>query len=259
MSSSICGARLIHSPSRCGVDQRVVAEPQRVAARRSDSVEQPVSRHRYSHILGHVVERRVAVDLVGRRVEERVLLVRAAGGDVAGPHHPERDALLAAGVDVAGVAQRHLGVRGVQRADVDVRQPALAADEHLPQRPAALGGLRRGQRRTRRVGTAGGRDSLMRHSPADGARRRASRRRRWRPRGPRHPPRGRRRRCAMRSALHGAVAAQHAPELVPVDRAEVPVAGLLVPAQVGVGQRQAEALGLRRPSCRRTSGAGRRC
>ena len=45
------------------------------------------------------------------------------------------DALVAAGVEVAGVVQRHLVVGGVQRADVDVVQPALAAHEHLVQRP----------------------------------------------------------------------------------------------------------------------------
>ena len=47
-----------------------------------------------------------------------------------------RHALLAAGVDVAGVAQGHLGVGGVQAADVVVGQAAPGADEHLPQRPA---------------------------------------------------------------------------------------------------------------------------
>ena len=47
----------------------------------------------------------------------------------------QRDALLATGVDVAGVAQRHLGVRRVQRAHVHVRQAAPAAHEHLEQRP----------------------------------------------------------------------------------------------------------------------------
>jgi hypothetical protein len=60
------------------------------------------------------------VDLVGRGVEERVLLLRAARDDVRRADDPDRDALLAAGVDVATVAQRHLGVRGVERADVGV-------------------------------------------------------------------------------------------------------------------------------------------
>ena len=50
---------------------------------------------------------------------------------------PDADALVAPGVEVAGVVQRHLGVGGVQRADVHVVQAALAAQEHLVQRPLA--------------------------------------------------------------------------------------------------------------------------
>src|SRR5450759_3999934 len=97
------------------------------------------SRSKVFDILGHVVERRVALDLVARGVEERATLIGAAGRDIGGPDHPEGDSLLATGVDIARVAQRHLGVRGVQRADVDMRQAAFATDEDLPQRPAALG------------------------------------------------------------------------------------------------------------------------
>src|SRR5665647_2573318 len=90
-------------------------------------------------ILGHVVERGVAIDLVGRGVEEGVTLIGAVRRDVSGPDHPEGDALLATGVDVPPVTKRHLGVRGVERADVDMRETALAAYEDLPQRPAAFG------------------------------------------------------------------------------------------------------------------------
>src|SRR5450759_2665725 len=97
------------------------------------------SRSKVFDILGHVVERRVAIDLVGRGVEERATLIGAAGRDISGPDHPERDPLLTTGVDVARVAQRHLGVRGVQRAEVDMRQAAFAPDKDLPERPATRG------------------------------------------------------------------------------------------------------------------------
>src|SRR5580692_6935976 len=89
-------------------------------------------------VVGDVVERRVAVHLVAGRLEERVLLVRARRGDVRRADHPDADALVAAGVQVTGVVQGHLGVGGVQAADVDVVQPALAAQEYLVQRPTPL-------------------------------------------------------------------------------------------------------------------------
>src|SRR6202012_4942318 len=56
--------------------------------------------HRPSHVGdvgGDLVKRRVPVHLVPGRGEERVLLVRAGGGDVLGRHHPDADPLVAAG------------------------------------------------------------------------------------------------------------------------------------------------------------------
>ena len=49
-------------------------------------------------------------------------------------HHPDRQPLAAPRVDVARRLQRHFGVGRVQRADMLVRQPVAAADEHLPER-----------------------------------------------------------------------------------------------------------------------------
>src|SRR5687768_13998638 len=92
----------------------------------------------FSHVgdvLRDLVERRVAVDLVAARGEHRVLLVGARRGDVRGLHHPDAHALVAPGVDVAGRVHRHLVVRCVQRADVHVVEPALAAHEDLVERP----------------------------------------------------------------------------------------------------------------------------
>src|SRR3712207_2294911 len=87
------------------------------------------------YVGGELVEGRVAVDLVATRREERVLLVRARRGDEVRADHPDADPLVAAGVDVTRVPQRHRVVRRVQGADVHVVEPPLAADEHLVERP----------------------------------------------------------------------------------------------------------------------------
>src|ERR1700754_2103148 len=103
----------------------------------SSALSNAISASYVRDVLGDLVERRVAVDLVAARREERVLLVRARRGDAAGLHHPDADALVAPGVQVPGVAQRHLGVGGSQGADVHVVQATLAPHEDLVQRPVA--------------------------------------------------------------------------------------------------------------------------
>src|SRR5699024_7392400 len=95
-------------------------------------------------IVGDVVEGRVTVDLVTAGGEHRVLLVRARSRDIGGAHDPDAHALVASGVDVTSVVDGHLVIGGVQRPDVDVVEPALAADEDLVQRPFAAGSARRG-------------------------------------------------------------------------------------------------------------------
>src|ERR1700735_5678440 len=85
--------------------------------------------------VGDVVEGGVPVDLVAAGREERVLLVRAGRGDVGRRHDPDADALVAPGVQVAGVMQGHLRVGGVQGADVHVVEAALAAQEDLIKGP----------------------------------------------------------------------------------------------------------------------------
>src|SRR5580698_3368062 len=49
----------------------------------------------------HVIKRRVPVDLGFRRLEHHALLARIVGGDRMRRHHPDREPLAAAGVDVA--------------------------------------------------------------------------------------------------------------------------------------------------------------
>ena len=75
----------------------------------------------------HIVKRRVAIDFRLRRLEHHALLGRIGRGDRARRHHPDREALAAAGVDVARRLQRQGRIGGVQRADMLVRQPVAAA------------------------------------------------------------------------------------------------------------------------------------
>ena len=162
---------------------------------------------------------------------------------VGGAHHPDRHALAAAGVDVAGVAQRHLGVRRVQRRR-RARGPARAgADEDLPERPFV-------------------RSCRPCHPPIDAGSRRIRARsdRRFAPRcasaasprsavAPRlaHPgavlvrlaPR------ARSAGVARAVARDHLARTRPSRSRRSRSARALVPAQVRVGKRQAELLGLR--------------
>ena len=86
------------------------------------------------------------VDLVGGRVEERVLLVRAGGGDRGGRDHPDRDPLLPAGVEVAGVAQRQLarpGRAGCRRGVCDSPRRGRTNTSHSAGPPASRLRVRR--------------------------------------------------------------------------------------------------------------------
>ena len=56
----------------------------------------------------------MAVDLRVRGIEQGPLVGGARCGDVGRTHHPDRNAFVAASIDVAGVQDRHFGVGGVQ-------------------------------------------------------------------------------------------------------------------------------------------------
>ena len=73
------------------------------------------------------------IDLVGSRLEERVLVLELAGMDVARADYPDTHAFLAPGVGVARGEQRLLGIGRVQAADVLVIETAAAAHENFPQ------------------------------------------------------------------------------------------------------------------------------
>ena len=174
--------------------------------------------------VGQLVERRVAVHLVFHRVEVHGLLARVGGHDLAGQHDPDAGAFLAAGVDVARHLDRHLGVGRVQAAAMLVIKARLVADKHFPQRPFVLDGRLSSCRLFLGGLLAGMGQCGVAHPGAV---------------VPGLDP------CAQAFAVAWAVATDHAPELGPVDRAEVVFAARLVPFQIGVRQGDAEDLGLR--------------
>ena len=221
MSSSICGAsgRPLRQPVR--QDQRVVAEPAGTGAGRQPvdrgSVGPVASR---SATVGRSLpgaNAQCAVPGIGsilmprcgsssqvlhpvrdRRRRSGCRYTLSAGGSknasfssgltrrsIGRRHHPDRHALAAAGVEVAGVLQRQRRVGGVQRADVHVVAAPGRPDEDLPER-AWVSWVRRAHGRLA-AGSCRGPCSL------------AWRRTRRRPRAPR-----RRRRAACRRARSAA-------------------------------------------------------
>src|SRR3954451_19907229 len=131
MSSSMVGALLIHSDSRCDSSR----QPSAIVSSLPSSVITTGARSDVGDTVGDLVERWVPVDLGEGRLEELVLVRGIAGDDVSRRHDPDRYAFAAAGVDVARVLDGHLRIDGVHAADMRVVQPVTAADEDLPQRP----------------------------------------------------------------------------------------------------------------------------
>src|SRR5207244_12063952 len=84
------------------------------------------------------VERRVAIHLALRGVEQGFLVTGAAGDNVIGAHGPDTDTFVAPGVNVTGVLDGAGAVNGMQAAHMLVRQTVLAADKNFPQRPLPL-------------------------------------------------------------------------------------------------------------------------
>ena len=170
MSSSICGATADPLAQPLGEDQRVVAEPQRVGARRrkcrtalSVTGARPPRARRRTSGGGRPCRR------PGRRTSRFSSGLLAVMSLAAAPPRWRRPP--GGGCRRRGALRSAISASGAcSEPTWTCDSPRLAADEHLPQRPAALGGL------GRHGGPAAdsvGRDSLMRHSPADGARRRA--------------------------------------------------------------------------------------
>ena len=148
MSSSSTGAWPHHSPRRWPRIRQVSAEAQQVlhaaggrcVCERWIDARASIAALTCGRLrIGQLVEGRVAVHLVFRRVEVHVLVGRVAGDDLVAAHHPDAAAFLAARVDVARQLDRHLRVGRVQAAAVLVVEAGLAAHEHFPQRPFVAG------------------------------------------------------------------------------------------------------------------------
>lgn len=84
--------------------------------------------------VGQIIESRVAVNFVIGGVEKG-FGVFGGGVDVGGFDDPDAHAFVAAGIDVAGVFNRHLHVGGVEAADVFVAETLFRADEYFPKWP----------------------------------------------------------------------------------------------------------------------------
>ena len=184
-------------------------------------------------VVGDLVERGVPVDLVAGRREERVLLVRARRGDVGGRRRPRCSRPRCAGCrDRARGAAPSPGRR--RAASRRARGSAPACRAGRPRTAAS-----------RTAATAQHVRGLRCRSSQPVTSASAWRRARRRPREPMRRRRARPCGCATRCALQGPSPSTTALNSRPVDRAEVVVAALVVPAQLGVGQGDAELLGLR--------------
>jgi hypothetical protein len=79
-----------------------------------------------------VVKGRVAINLIGCRIEKRILLVRAGRSDIFRFYHPDADPFATAGIYIAGVFDSHGGVCGVQTTHMFVIETVFASYKHLP-------------------------------------------------------------------------------------------------------------------------------
>lgn len=86
------------------------------------------------HRIRQIVESRVAIYFVVGGVEKG-FGVFGGSMEVCRFDDPDADTFVAAGVNVAGVFDRHLCIRSVQAADVFVAEPLFGADEYFPERP----------------------------------------------------------------------------------------------------------------------------
>src|SRR5690606_28019684 len=125
-SSSSSGARVIHSPRRwdnagaSSASRWVYSTSGCARAVRSASAylvplfalpDRTCLSSQVRRVSRHVVERRVPVDLVGRGIEEGVLHVRTAGGDLALWHGPDQHPYATLSVHGERMTHPHLAMR----------------------------------------------------------------------------------------------------------------------------------------------------
>src|ERR1035438_5486504 len=80
----------------------------------------------------------MTIDLIARRLEQRLGFRRVRSGDGRGRHHPNADAFLTPRVQVARMIDRQARIGGVQAAHVLVIEAAPSANEYLVERPLAF-------------------------------------------------------------------------------------------------------------------------
>jgi len=88
--------------------------------------------------IGQIVESRVAIYLVVGGIKKRFGIF-GRSMNMNGLDHPNADAFIAAGIDIAGVFNRHLRIGGMEAANVLVAQPLFGADEYFPKWPVFHG------------------------------------------------------------------------------------------------------------------------
>ena len=79
----------------------------------------------------------MAIDLVVRRVKQRLFLVGRRGGDFAGRNHPDAHPFIATGVKLAGVFNGHAAIGGVYATNVLVIKAVLAAYKNFEEGPVS--------------------------------------------------------------------------------------------------------------------------
>src|SRR5690349_3283428 len=189
---------------------------------------------------GHLVELRMPIGFVVPRIEERAHVLGRRRRNLSRADDPDAHGFAPPRVDVACVLQRRLRVDGVHTARVLVRLTTRWLYEDLPQRPlrvarrtgrfvrhrchkkaAPLGRLGRGTGSCLFRRVRGRRDT----NPFPG--------------GVRIAPRRESLAIARPVALHDT------PDLIPIDRTDLPVLRRLVIRELGIGNREVDRLGLR--------------
>src|SRR6185436_12443325 len=90
------------------------------------------------YLVRNLIERRMPVDLVLRRLEQCVRIRWIRSDDVGRAHDPDAHALLPPRVHVARVLDCHRRISGMNAADVLVLETGARTNEHFVQRPLLL-------------------------------------------------------------------------------------------------------------------------
>lgn len=107
------------------------------------SLEYSICKFTSSHVLHfvrYVVKCRVTVNFVFCGFEQWVGIIGIGSSDVLRFDNPDAHALVAAGIDITGVFNRHFSIGSMKAANVFVVKPAFASDENFPKWPVFFHG-----------------------------------------------------------------------------------------------------------------------